>query len=160
MNLDFNDKEFNSKQTIGWTEINYRVDSTLPKANEKVLACDMYGNMAVCYYDNITLDFMLSIDGFNVDHLKSNLLAIVDRVIEDKLNIEIDEEMLEQVHDINNQETYFDAVAAWMPLPPIHPSIAFCDELQGIDFEIKTYDVLDAIAPAVRRAIAEALAIK
>lgn len=150
--------------------------STFPNADKRIIAIDSVGNMAICSFDRFTLDFIVVTDGMSKEEIKSASLDIINNIVKrylkrkkDKSFIyedDIYEDLLESSCDSfagKTEAVYFSDVVAWMDVPPLSKDIelqnlygedeeTFSDEVQ-----IRVFDIMAAIEPAIRHAINKAV---
>lgn len=171
------------KQTVlKWIEFNKDDETTHPKHGQKVLAYDCLDESRVCQFDadkkhKYADNFLISTfktdnthsfsifaselnkgdHGINIryDNVDIKTIEVADAV-EEKLEKELYKHVM-------SHRPYFSNVIAWMPLPePAHSKNNFGDILLNEDLNdeylieqtaIETFDIIDAITPALRDAV-------
>lgn len=169
------------KQTVlKWVKFNKDDETTHPKHGQKVLAYDCLDESRVCQFNADKKQrlnpFLISTFKTDNDHsfrIFSSELNKGDHGINiryDNIDVTTNEvdiviEKLEQelYKHVMSHRPYFASVIAWMPLPePAHSKNNFGDILlnENLNDEylieqtaIETFDIIDAITPALRDAV-------
>ena len=168
---------WNKTTTRQWTVFDVLDSATYPPEGQNVLAVDMYGNQAVCWFDHRAHDFIYSVEGFDkkelIDLSKSVVAGVISKCGEqmsqklqkefDQIFMTCDGKHLDFLYDSIDDllckcgPAYFDAVEFWMPLPPI-PDMPVNGQIKtDEDVTFLAYDILTAIEPSIRAAIRSAL---
>ena len=172
-----------AKQTVlKWIKFDKDDETTYPKHGQKVLAYDCLDESRVCQFDadkKHKYDDNFLISTFKTDNTHSfSIFASELNKGDHGINIRYDnvdittieaddavKEKLEQelYKHVMSHRPYFSNVIAWMPLPePAHSKNNFGDILlnENLNDEylieqtaIETFDIIDAITPALRDAV-------
>lgn len=170
-----------AKQTIlKWIKFNKDDETTHPKHGQKVLAYDCLDESRVCRFDadkkQKHAPFLIST--FKTDNTHSfsifsselnrgdhGINIRYDNVDVTTNEVDVVEKKLEQelYKHVMSHRPYFSNVIAWMPLPePAHSKNNFGDILlnENLNDEylieqtaLETFDIIDAITPALRDAV-------
>lgn len=151
-----------------WTRFSYADSATHPPIGTQVLFVDEIGLMAVCVFDGA--DVVHHLNAVRLEMAQTAVFQsacmVLSHLIEkhakkrETLRSEADDETLwETVGSLREVDPiYFCDPMAWMPLPPPPAVLSHdsgSDQFEAVD---GTFDVLNAIEPVVRQAIAEYLA--
>ena len=150
-----------------WTTFKQKERYTHPFNNAKVLAYDDIGQTRVCRFDGVTKQFV-------VEHYKSYETSVyvfedfIDKLINSEFEIEFNYKDLDKHREVNsfiNKQLeecvmqyvpYFAHVVAWVyvpTLPKLNDDIDNYDEFLIENAAFTTFDVIDAITPALRDAV-------
>ena len=169
------------KQTVlKWIKFNKDDETTHPKHGQKVLAYDCLDESRVCRFNADKKQkhdpFLISTFKTDMDHSFRLFAAELNKgdhginirydnidVTTNEVDIVIEKLEQELYKHVMSHRPYFSDVIAWMPLPePAHSKNNFGDILlnENLNDEylieqtaIETFDIIDAITPALRDAV-------
>jgi len=130
-----------SKPAFHWAKIDWDNKQTWPSHGEVVLFCDDIGLMSVGFVNHLTRDCLLYLNSCSQGQ------------IQDEEDIE---EYCNKRDEFHKTAVYIDDVVAWMPLPS--PPMKILESDATAEVTARTADILDALEPLVRRALADNMA--
>lgn len=150
-----------------WTTFKQKEPNTHPFNTAKVLAYDDIGQTRVCRFDGVTKRFVVEhyksygtsfyVFEYFLDRLKNNELGVELNYKDMDKRREIDKFINEQLEEcIMQYVPYFSNVVAWVnvpTLPKLNDDIENYDEFLIENAAFTTFDVIDAITPALREAV-------